>query len=341
MTLRHLGWIAFVASLVGCGHQEIDLAGRKCPCADDYECDAVCAVCVPPGTVAGAHCAKGPDACVAKVTFSDFKPAWVTPNSIRWTWQPDGQADVWAPSFQSYRLELEAGDQKLTYDSSTNPELGLAVLPNSSPDPTSATTSDGLTPGTTYTGTLIVRDTSGCEFSSSRLAPATPIALSSSPLEIFGESPFTGSILDGAIVASGCQFGAQCLMTDDCVLAPNKTLCTKNLRVYAIDVGPGAMSAGGFSQAYLEFFARTDTPAPSYYSTVFLELGGAFYRFEGLTFPSSAEYRRVQVPLHALASSTQSLDFATLQASHIVQFNFGTHVAEGAHTWLDEVYVRW
>ncbi|MEZ4221938.1 MAG: hypothetical protein R3B13_13480 [Polyangiaceae bacterium] len=335
--------IALAAMTLGCGQVELDQTGRECPCGEDFKCDAICKVCVPRSAALGAACPEKADACVPKVTFTDFKVDWVTPNAIRWRWTPDGDATSLTQDFQSYSLVLTSKGKTLVYDVSTNPELGLAVLPNSGVDLTNGSITGDLEAGMTYSATLTARDTAGCEFAASNTAPTTPTPTSQSPIEIFGESAFGGTIVDGTVVTTGCHLGQQCLRTDTCTLDPDagKAACTKNLRVTGVDIGTGALTQGAFLQAYLEFYARTDTSAPSYYSTVFFEVGPEFYRFEGFTFPASTGYRRVQIPLRVLSSAQGLLDFATLQSLHVSQFNFGTHVAEGAHTWVDEVYIRW
>jgi hypothetical protein len=338
-------WLVVVV-IAGCGRIEVDTAGKPCPCADGNVCDPICELCVPPGTASGEACALGND-CAVK--FTGFRADWVTPNSIHWVWEPSDPDR--AAEFQSYRLELsqQFNENTRTYDSTANPELGLFTLPNTGADLTTATITDGLAPGVVYTGTLIARDVNGCEFSSKNDAPVTTTPVSSNPIEIFGESPVQGYVAaqDGEIVGDGCHFGSQCMRTPlpTCTLEPHKGKCSYNLKLAGLDISITSLSQGQFEQAYLEFYAKTSSTSPSFYSWTWLRSGEPtppYYRFDGFTLPAGAPYKRIQIPLRMLhhEETLEMLDHATLSAGRIREFNFGTQVTPDTATWVDEVYIR-
>jgi len=59
---RLLGAVTLAVGLAGCTVGDVDLEGRRCPCADGYVCDSVRNVCVRPGDGAGGADAGGADA---------------------------------------------------------------------------------------------------------------------------------------------------------------------------------------------------------------------------------------------------------------------------------------
>lgn len=341
--------VLILLAAVGCSKVTVSAEGKECPCPDGrgLTCDPVCLVCVPLGAAPGASCGgSGADACTPKITVTDFHAEWVTPNSIFWVWKPDDPGKV--DDFQSYRLALTAasppGPTKL-YDVSTNPELGLYLLPNGGADLTRSTLITDLEPGVEYTARLVVRDRDGCEFSTKNTAPATHVPSSQTPVRIFGEGGFSGSTLGGSVTHANCYQGSSCFQMATCQLAAETSKCCDNLRVLDIDI-PLTFSAGQFTQAYLEFYARNDAAFATYYSNVWLRVGDASspytYSFPAWTFPATGHYRRLQFPLRMLElGDGTKLTYATLTSGNVVEFNWYTCVGLGASAWFDEVYVKW
>jgi hypothetical protein len=344
--MRGLG-VCLALVVVSCGKLSVDAEGKGCPCPEDrgLECDSVCDVCVPKGTPSGAKCEKKWGGC--QVGFSSFRPAWVTPNSIYWIWDPasEDQASV----FQSYRLEitptLPAGEMR-TYDASTNPELGVFIQPNDGADLTASALVTDLDPEVQYSGRLVVRDVRGCEYSEVAEAPQTHGKTSQNPIEIFGESGFVGTPYGGKVVSQGCETGS-CFQMDACTPGSGRTKCCDNLRMSELSVQPG-ISSGQFQHAYLEFYAKNDSSADPYYAGVWLRIGPAEagdnrYLLDGWTVPATGEYRRLQFPLRELANEETGtkLEARHFMANDVREFRWYTCLTQNASAWFDEVYIRW
>jgi hypothetical protein len=275
----------------------------------------------------------------------------VTPNSISWVWQPDGDPTEKVAVFQSYRLEIrEAGSEAdaRIVQAPENPELGLYLRPNGGPDLTRSTIVHGLEPGRVYSATLVATDTSGCEFrSQTASAPQTWIPQSVHSIELFGETPFTGFALDATLVDQGCHVGSQCLRSPECSEPePSKGKCAFNMRASGLDKSPAQLSAGGFAQAYLELWARNDAESPSYWSAIWLKTSDAggeqrSWWLQDFTFRADGNYQRIQVPLGALADGEERLSFATISSGSIHELNFYNSVTVGSFIYVDEAYIRW
>lgn len=177
-----------VTLLAGCSVGGIDFSGKGCsaeaPCPDGFACVA-------------NQCQKAaqPSACSPAFTVTVFKRAWVTPHTVRWSWKPEGKGE----DFVQYKLalgktadELESARQLALTGSNDglggavwtqkdNPELGQYGLRLSNgTDPVSATTTDGLTPGTEYQARLLVYDAAGCVYTTDvvHAVTAAPSSLS-------------------------------------------------------------------------------------------------------------------------------------------------------------------
>jgi hypothetical protein len=275
--------------------------------------------------------------CTPAITFQNFKAVWATPESIRWEWDP--LAPVAAKDqFKTYELEVTTPDEtpKL-YEGTTNPELGVYVQPNLGVDFTNATTTAGLTPGKLYTGVLRAIDTQGCAFMSALAsAPRTTLPKGGS-FEMYAENQPAGSYPQGAsAVTTGCRTG-KCLRSPDCV----GNTCFFNLR-WSQTALAAPMSAGEFVDAYFEFYVKSNSATPLWWSESWMEVGAIKWRFHPYSVPSDDQYHKIQIPLRWFSQSGQQLDHATLSATPISEVNFiGAAPTDGTYIWVDDAYLRW
>lgn len=343
------------ATILGCAQKDASIEGRPCPCpTSGFTCDSVCNVCVSvdvaPGTICGDSGVGGSSGssgaggiagmggnCTPKITFSDFHAVWTTPESIRWEWTPDQEVAA-IDSFQSYELELTSDDNVVvTFDSSTNPELGVYAQPNGAPDLTYSSVTRDLT-RSEYTARLRAIDTSGCASESQVVfAPAMPIPKGGA-LDVYGDQPPAGSTLDASEVTdgSGCRTGSRCLVSAD----PGAGFC--NIRWEMTTAATPTFTAGEFTQAYLEFWMRSTETTPHYWADGWLEtVGGAFWISATYAAPADGNYHKFQIPLRWLTNDAQVQLAYDDVSSGITSVNlFGSACGQGS-IWIDDAYVRW
>ena len=351
---------AFLA-LQACGKEDIDLTGKACPCPTaDYECDSLCQVCVPAGTTPGSSCSgatggtgaggsgglagagaggTGGTSCTPAITFQNFKAVWATPESIRWEWEPLSPVSA-KDQFKTYELEVTApGESPRTYDGTTNPELGVYVQPNSGVDFTMATASSGLTPGKLYTGVLRAIDTQDCAFTSPSASAPRTTQPKGGAFELYADTQPPGSFpLDATEVTAGCKAG-NCLQSLDCVGS-----CFFNLRWSGTTLN-APISEGEFSDAYVEFYVKSNSAAPLWWSESWLQVGtgtGTRWRFHPFSIPADDQFHKIQIPLRQYFKAGAQLDYAAFSAQPLKEVMFvGASPTDGTFIWVDDAYIRW
>ncbi|MFO0565608.1 MAG: hypothetical protein U0263_08095 [Polyangiaceae bacterium] len=370
-----LAWIA-------CSRVGVDAVGKDCPCPDSLTCDPLCNVCVDKESTPGAHCGKGSggtsgsggssgnpggggtsagagggggaatggsggsnaDACTPLVTFKNFHAEWSAAENILWKWEPDiTDAAEGKSKFAAYEIVVTPdGDNPITFDQKTNPELGVFAQSNSFADITTMSLTTGLGPEAHH-GVLRAIDNQGCTFESpSVLAPAMTKPVGGA-LEIYGEKPPAGYPQDAVEVKNGvgCQAGLLCLRSTDCVPPDGGTDCFRNVRWSPV-VPTSSVGAGAFIDAYLEFYVKSDSVTPLWWSESWLSVGTTLFRFNRYTLPADGKYHKIQIPLTALQTKTGTpLDYAQWGGQNITEVNLGSRASVGKHIWLDEVFIRW
>lgn len=356
-----------------CSVDDISLLGRPCPCAGGLTCRN--GVCVEPGSGgsgnasgaggsdsgsggSGNSAGSGGTPCTPLVVPSNFAVDWSLPNSIRWRWDPAGGQAL----FSGYELELAENDGDLAaktgsyrnYAKTENPELGYYVLPDGN-DPTNdlvrASTTVGLTPGTTYHGRLIARDNKGCAWVSAIVVTDTTDA----PGQFNDVVLFADSVVAPAttyppsfVVSTEKPFaGSHSLL----FVEPNPCTnadCYENLKVESVSPpAPGnSLTQNDFlSRAYFEVAVSIEgTTAYWGQFWVFGKDSSVWFLIQPYTIVGGGTYRLYQMPLRVLtkngSNGTVKMAFADFQAG-VSGFNVGGKLAPSARVHVDEAHVRW
>lgn len=333
-------------ALAGCS-VDADLSKKRCPCAAGYSCDPVQNVCVP-----------GPS-CDPKVRVNDFQAAWSTTNTIRWRWEPDGEADDFVRYemvvAQSLEDLLSRSGSARVFGPDLNPELGSLLLPRTdgTEDYVRGTGTDELEPNTSYVGQLLVVDTELCAFSTDIVGKGTTPELPAEVL-IFRDDPPPGYAAPDSFgpvddsQGSGRHLEFRPGEDPECVASGDAT-CGQPLRYQDMNLDLGRISAGQFDTAFLEFLIASDASIPSYYSLTWLwfdDCNQAQFRYVPYAIRSTDEYQRIQIPLAVFPQdgSDRLLTHADLetdaQGTPLCGFAIGGAWQLGATIRIDELRIR-
>lgn len=318
-------------------------------------CDPLTDTCVEGGL---GRCGNG------AVVLTNLRTDWVTPNQARLSWEAEGLDDLFGYEVEIGTSEeaLLAGEVLRVVTSEDNPELARNRLLNAMDgDPVLGTTITGLDPDTTYRVRLVAEDNAG-ELS---CAPTIGVRTNPAPSR---EVALTHESEDGANPRPTCvtfeddpdgartgdrywQWIARCGAGADGPVAvcedpdmPRPT-CWENIRIenlsYELDLSPGQ-----FQNAFLELWVDISGSDHGYWGQIGLSTPdgmGSGQRFFGrgrLTFASGAGYRRYQIPLDELSSSTGPLDPDTINLG-LRSFRIGTEWDAGAIIRIDDAAIRW
>ena len=350
---------ALVAVLVatGCSIAALDLEGKKCPCADGYECDVPRDTCVAAGTLVTDASTPpdvrvvdtgAPDTAVVTplVVVSDLKALWATPSSIRWEWKVTGEQK----SFRAYEIVVgkSASDVEKraagvdVLRGAEHPELDLfdARGGKATGPVTVWTTTDGTSPNPKFVQ-VHATDVNGTTSSSSILSFANPpgpdrtkilfdgVEKTARPADFVFKAPVGGEPLYELIVA--------------CATSP----CAKRGEIYDLTTdlaNPTPFTAADFKTAFVTFDIEGNVASTTYGSTVAIEFGSGAcvggagvckFRYGGFTQRRSGVRTTVQAPLSELRNDDGPLTYAILQ-----QKNFLVHAFELSGTWPDKGALR-
>ncbi len=336
-------WILSSIGLgLGCSVDAPDYAAKGCPCIAGWRCDDLTQTCV--------QQASGGNALIS---IGDFRGAWSTPNQIRWTWEPQGNA----ADFSEYELIVgtsEAGvlarEGVRQFTSAENPELGRFLLPRTGgEEPLRATTSDQLDPDTLYYAQLVVTDTRLNTSTSSVAALRTGLAPQSS-VELYDDSTPSGYFQPACIQESQSfpygnstehlEYVVQCEGVEAMCSSGGASQCWLQMKLADQGFDLSGLSAGNLQSAYLEFAVAIESAVDIYWGAVDVSVGGRAFGLEPYSFRADGAYRLYQVPLTAFTDQGNPLDTATL-ATPIDQFFIGGSLPEGAKVYLDSIYARW
>jgi len=372
--------------VVACYVKPVDFSDKTCPCAQGYTCvDDRCVS----GTVGDGDADSDIEAdadtdsdgdgdtdadgdgdgdgdsdtdadeepCTPAVGAADFGADWATSESIRWQWEPVGEAD----DFLAYELvigesvedvERRSGTARV-FTSEDNPELGVYLLPRTGgEDPVRATITDRLTPATSYVAQLVVTDTALCSFTTPVAAKATHID-PPSEIVIFRDSVPPGSYpLPSNFLPEPDEDGGYYLEyvpAEDGECAPTSTMCGDNLRYQGFHIDLSRISAGAFATtALFEFELSVDAESSGFWSDVGLtfEDQNHIYLFHPWTMRPQCDHVVFQVPLRALWRTDDTLgevllDRDEIASSDLVEFRiFGTWNRD-AVVRVDEIRIRY
>jgi hypothetical protein len=354
---------AIVALLAGCSVGDIDYSGKGCsveaPCPDGFAC-------------VSSKCQKSaqPQACTPAFTVTGFKRVWETPHTVRWGWTPQGKAD----DFVQYKLVLGTSPGALdsaiqlaqsggndgpggsVWTQADSPELGQYELRLSSgTDPITATTTDGLTPGTEYQARLLVYDASGCVFTTDPVH-----ALTSEP------SGFSYALFDDQPHPKGQARPPDASLQTDATQAfdgqryiywpgwPNDGSVTsgtyENVGIFSIGTDPAQdYPLMDFSAAYLELAVAVNGPALAAWGEVRLISGPAPGDCSSITtasvhpyvFRPGSGYQVLELPLDQFQTGSGNLDAATMKSTSICEVSVGRSWAIGESVRVDGIRLRW
>jgi hypothetical protein len=358
---------------LACVVGDVDLSGRACPCVDGWVCDTATDTCRRGDDVGGTGPGATGDASAGAQSTDDgssgaepaemfdvvsFAADWSTPNAIHWTWGVEGEADAfhaWEVRVATSTEELEAGGG-VVFDGSLNPELDRFTLRNTNEEePVTGTITDDLLPATEYFARLSVLDTAGGRSVSANVAVRTTTAAPVDGVTIFADAdPFPPGVAypmgcyvrtDGAPAAGTtshfelhhfCDAAGNASCTEDVDGQPE---CWENLRLQDMSVPVPGLTAGDFSDAYLELYVAIEAPAGAvghgWWSELSIDASDAIWKYTGLTIRADGEYRRYQVPLTQFGLGPETL------ASLAQGVRVGSTWTAGSRIRVDEVRIRW
>jgi hypothetical protein len=329
-----LGGTLVATLLLGCA-VDASLEGKRCPCADGWDCDLARNVCER-------------KTCDPKVRVASLEPSWATAHSIHWQWQASGAEE----DFLRYELWLAESRADLVARSGTarrideaqNPEVGHWNMPGTGDRVTSAITrgltaagAGGAGASPEYWAQVVVVDVAGCVSESNVIAGRTdpePV----DTIELFKDTLLPGSVLLPAVLAEHETRAGRELQypafddndeEDGCKPEAGKATCGQPLKVsgFVVDVddddpasGLARISNGTFPDAYLSARVRIAAPIPAVFAGLWLTVGTCtesdyqHYKLTGFVIPDGDTWVDLEVPLAALRGehSKAQLEFDDL-----------------------------
>ncbi|MCA9673058.1 MAG: hypothetical protein KC503_46015 [Myxococcales bacterium] len=286
----------------------------------------------------------GPPAVIA---ISTLAQDWATPNTIRWSWQVDGETDKLAGytlvvGLSAQDVRASQGSAK-RWDVQQNPELGVFQLAGVQGNQViTGTITDLLAPDTVYFAQLHVTDTAGGTSSTTVVQGRTARAANNAVV-LFSDDDTQGYSIPSTLALSSRRPYQGKFCYEYVSICPNtKPDCWENLRRQDIKVALPALDAASFAQAYFEVAVGCNGKH-SYWSSVWLTFGSLqndFFSYEGFTIRCNDGYRLYQFPLRVLKSKSGSLN-ASDAADGVSEFNVGGLWTAGATVRLDELRIRW
>lgn len=340
--MRHWWLLSSIGLGLGCSVDAPDYAAKGCPCIAGWRCDDQTRTCVQEASGASAL-----------ISIRDFRGTWSTPNQIRWTWEPEGNA----ADFSNYELIVGTSEAAVLaredahrFTSNENPELGRYLLPRTGDEePLRATVSDQLEPDTLYFAQLVVTDTRLNRSTSSVAALRTGLSPQSS-LEWYEDSPNPGYFQPACIqetenfphgnTKQNLEYVVQCAGEEAMCSSSGASQCWLQFKLADQSFDLSGVSAGNLQAAYLEFALAIDSEVDVYWGAVDVSVAGHAFGLEPYSFRADGAYRLYQVPLTALTDQGNPLDTDTL-AAPVDQFFVGGSLPDGARVFLDSIYVRW
>lgn len=322
---------------------DVPIDGKRCPCAEGYECDVPLDRCVPA-------------ACDGAVRAADVEASWTTPNALALRWRIEG------PPADLLRYEVlvaENEDDLFTRGGSArlvtaadSPELGAT------PPATSVVVRE-LSPSTAYLARVVAVDVRQCSAASAVAGASTP-ADATGYVALFEDavtppayaSPAAGLTVEGGELVYTPADDPECSPTPGA-----DPLCGQPLRVQGLSVplaqvleAPGVTDktfARAFVEVRLENTGDHDSPFSelSLWPNACAELG-EIYELAGFGLTARPGYQVVQVPLAALVdSSGQPLTFGVVDTSAsgtpLCGFAIGAQWNKSGRVRVDRVRVRY
>jgi len=318
---------ALLLFLAGCAFGEIDYTGKTCPCPSEYGC-----------TTNGT-------CCLPAIRGENFRVAWTAPNTIRFEWDPIGDA----ASFGAYEMRLGTpnGVERITAE--RNPQFAYFDLPLISDDniPVDSAMVFDLEPSTPYWGELQAIDNTGCTWVSPAVHTTTAVAPLSDqvPLLIFDETLdltwLTGP--DGVSLLVTDEARASC-NSSFLEWTPTMTNQDTNVQLYSLGMPLAPVGEWLDSSAFIEY--RIARNVPSYWARVVLSVfdpaiqEGRHARLEAMSLPGDDAYHTVQVPIRVLDRGAGQPAYTPSDTLHRFLVGFSPWEAN-ATMRVDCVRIRW
>jgi hypothetical protein len=263
-----------------------------------------------------------------------------------------------ASSFASYAVTvattkagLGPGKEHVVFTASKNPELGVYELPgDDGTDAVTTTITDELEPSTLYYAQLSATDSCGRAFLSNTAEASTTVSATNGVIDIYDSANtqpmgtfcqpsstlFAPSSKDPPPGDPSCYTYVPG-MDPSC---PKTGPCWENLGCGGMSYPTTGITTGAFgTTAYLEFQLAIDPPTNSYYSTVYLLLGGGgadagtpSFGVEDWVARRDGKYRLMQFPLRALRGGDGPLTYGDLVVTpNIYKFFVGAKLLAPAN----------
>ena len=314
MTLRHAAATIAAGLAIASCTVEVDLEGKACPCASEYECDTARNVCVE-------------RVCAASAT--NIAVLWSTPNTIAVRWESTGDPD----SFLKYELFVSESESDVTEGAvvpigeDTNPELASYFDGDST---TKTAIIGGLEPNTIYFVGLSVTDSASCETRLAALQKRTAPPHVNDPIPIFpvwdAESgpPGVNTWDEVTLQNPGPEAFAQLILTETGCISENEdgsNVCGQPVKMTmseVIGMSTGALNRvksqelpNSFLEVTVEYTAIADLmPPPAHTGKVwmrFQQQPGDF-NFVDFTIAPRPGDQTLVLPLTALVASPELAD---------------------------------
>lgn len=300
-----------------------------------------------PSIPAGSASGIDPDA--AAVLVANLRASWATPNSIRWDWDAEGEADellafelVVGPSEADV---LDRSEATRTWSEADNPELGRFLLPRTGgEDPVVFTVSDELEPDTIHYAQLFATDTAGNRTASNVAAGrTTPSPIGEIVIMADDDTPGLSIPPEFALVQEGAFAGTSAYRwAAMCGDAPE---CWENLRRQEFTIDLSAVTEGTYATtAFFEVALAVENGSTSWWCDLWLwydpTTSDRIAHYDGWTARADGSYRVLQVPLRAFEIGTEPVTHAEL-ANGLFGFNVGCSWHDGSIVRVDELRIRW
>ncbi len=337
-----------------CDLPEIDFTGKKCKSSDSCPTPLLCG--------SEGCCHPGP----CKLSVSNLRADWQTPNTIRWVWETCGDVTELAEYTLDVTSDTPDAGGTGHYTRAENPELARGTLPHGdAPIPVLATITTGHTPGTVYRAVLTAKTGNGCSSTSNQADKITDVPpLNAKPIVIFGDDraplgfePDNIEIVDGGGAVSHRHIEYRPDTDPQLQGSGDASVAFQNLRA-AVSIDAN-LTPGEFDGAYVEVYVRyANGTEAGWWSEMWLRTvlpdgshcamsDECLYRFEAYTIPNVTDggYRLYQFPLRKLTNRANGAPL-TREAlgRHIDQVNVsGTTFSRGSGTVvsLDGISIRY
>ncbi|MEM6993146.1 MAG: hypothetical protein AAF721_21715 [Myxococcota bacterium] len=285
----------------------------------------------------------------AAVTVGNLRAAWATPNTIRWEWDAQGDAD----ELLAYTLTVGESEQDVLDQSGSsrewteadNPELSRYLLPRTGgEDQVTFTATDELTPDTIYFAQLRATDTAG-NVVTTTVAAGRTAEPAVDEIVIMSDQETAGySLPDNFLLTEERPYAGTHAYRYDSICPDGDSTCWENLRRQELGLDLSAISQGTFATtAYFEVAVAIEGGTTPWWCSLWLAYDPGSERlanYGGWTARADGEYRLLQVPMREFEIQGAPTPYDEL-ALGLFGFNVGCPWSAGSVVRVDEVRLRW